>query len=386
MKMGCNMRYALYPQRVFVSDGIKENHYVVVNDGKVEAVTDTLPTDCEILSLEGKTLLPGFIDIHIHGRAGSDVMDATPEALQTISDALLQTGVVAWVGTTVTAPWSSIVYSLDAIKTWLEQSQQCGAELLGSFLEGPYFTEAHRGSHPTAYLKSPTIQELEELYQVADHSLLRVAIAPEADGAMEAIQWLQSKNIKTSVAHTDSTFEQVTLAYQLGADCGVHLFNGMRGLHHREPGCTGAVLYHDMLAELIADGIHVHPVMMQLAYRMKGYQNIALITDCMRAGGLDDGDYQLGSQTITVTNGEARTKCGSLAGSTCSLDQALRNMIQLSGVPEWEAVQMATSVPAKYLDIDQRLGSIASGMDASFTVVNQDFEVQNTMMKGKWVY
>ncbi|MGF1805321.1 N-acetylglucosamine-6-phosphate deacetylase [Aliivibrio sifiae] len=380
------MRYALYPQRVFVSDGIKENHYVVVNDGKVEAVTDTLPTDCEILSLEGKTLLPGFIDIHIHGRAGSDVMDATPEALQTISDALLQTGVVAWVGTTVTAPWSSIVYSLDAIKTWLEQSQQCGAELLGSFLEGPYFTEAHRGSHPTAYLKSPTIQELEELYQVADHSLLRVAIAPEADGAMEAIQWLQSKNIKTSVAHTDSTFEQVTLAYQLGADCGVHLFNGMRGLHHREPGCTGAVLYHDMLAELIADGIHVHPVMMQLAYRMKGYQNIALITDCMRAGGLDDGDYQLGAQTITVTNGEARTKCGSLAGSTCSLDQALRNMIQLSGVPEWEAVQMATSVPAKYLDIDQRLGSIASGMDASFTVVNQDFEVQNTMMKGKWVY
>ncbi|MGR6838708.1 N-acetylglucosamine-6-phosphate deacetylase [Aliivibrio wodanis] len=380
------MRYALYPQRVFVSDGIKENHYVVVNDGKVEAVTDTLPTDCEILSLEGKTLLPGFIDIHIHGRAGSDVMDATPEALQTISDALLQTGVVAWVGTTVTAPWSSIVYSLDAIKTWLEQSQQCGSELLGSFLEGPYFTEAHRGSHPTAYLKSPTIQELEELYQVADHSLLRVAIAPEADGAMEAIQWLQSKNIKTSVAHTDSTFEQVTQAHQLGADCGVHLFNGMRGLHHREPGCTGAILYHDMLAELIADGIHVHPVMMQLAYRMKGYQNIALITDCMRAGGLDDGDYQLGAQTITVTNGEARTKCGSLAGSTCSLDQALRNMIQLSGVPEWEAVQMATSVPAKYLEIDQRLGSIASGMDASFTVVNQDFEVQNTMMKGKWVY
>ena len=380
------MRYALYPQRVFVSDGIKENHYVVVNDGKVEAVTDTLPTDCEILSLEGKTLLPGFIDIHIHGRAGSDVMDATPEALQTISDALLQTGVVAWVGTTVTAPWSSIVYSLDAIKTWLEQSQQCGAELLGSFLEGPYFTEAHRGSHPTAYLKSPTIQELEELYQVADHSLLRVAIAPEADGAMEAIQWLQSKNIKTSVAHTDSTFEQVTQAHQLGADCGVHLFNGMRGLHHREPGCTGAILYHDMLAELIADGVHVHPVMMQLAYRMKGYQNIALITDCMRAGGLDDGDYQLGAQTITVTNGEARTKCGSLAGSTCSLDQALRNMIQLSGVPEWEAVQMATSVPAKYLEIDQRLGSIASGMDASFTVVNQDFEVQNTMMKGKWVY
>ncbi|RYU68180.1 N-acetylglucosamine-6-phosphate deacetylase [Aliivibrio finisterrensis] len=380
------MRHALYPQRVFVADGIKENHYVIVNDGKVEAITEYEPKDCEILLLKGKTLLPGFIDIHIHGRAGSDVMDGTPEALQTISDALLQTGVIAWVGTTVTAPWDSIVGAIEAVESWIQGSQECGAELLGSFLEGPYFTETHKGSHPSAYLKSPTQQELEELHLVGGSSLLRVAVAPEADGAMEAIKWLHDRQIKTSIAHTDATFEQVTQAYQLGADCGVHLFNGMRGLHHREPGCTGAVLYHDMLAELIADGIHVHPVMMQLAYRMKGYQNIALITDCMRAGGLDDGDYQLGAQTITVTNGEARTRCGSLAGSTCSLDQALRNMIQLSGVPEWEAVQMATSVPAKYLEIDQRLGSIAAGMDASFTVVNQDFEVQNTMMKGKWVY
>ncbi len=384
--MGCNMRYALYPQRVFVADGIKEHHYVIVNDGKIEAITACEPADCEILPLEGKTLLPGFIDIHIHGRAGADVMDATPEALQTISDALLQTGVVAWVGTTVTAPWDSIVSSIDTVKTWLDKPQQCGAELLGSFLEGPYFTEVHRGSHPTAYLKSPSIRELEELYDVAAHSLLRVAIAPEADGAMEAIQWLQSQNIKISVAHTDSTFDQVTQAHQLGADCGVHLFNGMRGLHHREPGCTGAVLYHDMLAELIADSVHVHPVMMQLAYRMKGYQQIALITDCMRAGGLEDGEYQLGAQTITVAKGEARTKCGSLAGSTCSLDSALRNMIQLSEVPEWEAVQMATSVPAKYLGIDDRLGSIAPEMEASFVVVNQDFAVQNTMIKGKWVY
>ncbi|MGF1904191.1 N-acetylglucosamine-6-phosphate deacetylase [Aliivibrio salmonicida] len=380
------MRYALHPQRVFTLEGIKENHFIVIHEGKVESVTESEPKDCEIVQLKGQTLLPGFIDIHIHGRAGADIMDATPEAFQTISDALLETGVVGWVGTTVTAPWDSIVSAINAVESWVEQPQQCGAELLGSFLEGPYFTETHKGSHPTAYLKSPSLHELEELHCVGTHSLLRVAIAPEADGAMEAIQWLQSKKIKTSVAHTDSTFEQVTQAHQLGADCGVHLFNGMRGLHHREPGCTGAILYHDMLAELIADGVHVHPVMMQLAYRMKGYQQIVLITDCMRAGGLEDGEYQLGAQAITVTNGEARTKCGSLAGSTCSLDQALRNMITLSGVPEWEAVQMATSVPAKYLDINDRLGDISTGMDASFAVVNQNFEIQNTMIKGKWVY
>ncbi|MGL5148344.1 MAG: amidohydrolase family protein, partial [Plesiomonas shigelloides] len=169
-------------------------------------------------------------------------------------------------------------------------------------------------------------------------------------------------------------------------DCGVHLFNGMRGLHHREPGCCGALLYHQILCELIADGVHVHPVMMQLAYRMNGYQNIALITDCMRAGGLPDGDYVLGAQTVSVSHGEARTRDGSLAGSTCSLDHAVRNMIFSVGIDEWEAVQMATAVPARYLNIDDQLGDIAIGKAASFAVVDHDFHLQQTMLDGEWVF
>lgn len=194
------------------------------------------------------------------------------------------------------------------------------------------------------YLKAPTISELETLLESAGDSLLRVAVAPEAQGSIEAIDWLVNRGIKPSVAHTAATYEQTSDAFLHGADCGVHLYNGMTGLHHREPGCCGAVLYHDVLAELIADGIHVHPVMMQLAYRMKGYQQLALITDCMRAG-LPDGDYTLGAQTVSVTQGQAKTADGSLAGSTCSLDSALRNMVQLAHVPEWEAVQMATAIP-----------------------------------------
>ncbi len=163
---------------------------------------------------------------------------------------------------------------------------------------------------PVKYLKAPTICELETLLDSAGGSLLRVAVAPEAEGAMNAIDWLVSRGIKPSVAHTAATYEQASRAFSHGADCGVHLYNGMTGLHHREPGCCGAVLYHSVLAELIADGIHVHPVMMQLAYRMKGYQQIALITDCMRAGGLADGDYTLGAQTVTVTNGQAKLPMG----------------------------------------------------------------------------
>ncbi|WP_373455794.1 N-acetylglucosamine-6-phosphate deacetylase [Photobacterium leiognathi] len=378
------MRFALHPQRIFMPTGIAYNQYVIVNDGKIEAITETKPLDCDVTELEGQTLVPGFIDIHIHGRAGADVMDATPQALQTIADALPKTGVVAWVGTTVTAPWQDIIYALQQVREFCQQPKQVGAKLLGSFLEGPYFTEAYRGSHPTQYLQAPSIAALAELKEVAGDSLIRVALAPEYQGSDEAIQWLTAEGIKTSIAHTSANFEQVTTAHQHGADCGVHLFNGMSGLHHREPGCAGAVLFHDMLAELIADGIHVHPVMMQLAYRMKGYQQLALITDCMRAGGLSDGKYQLGAQMITVTNGEARTDDGSLAGSTCSLDQALRNMIMLAGVPEWEAVQMATSVPAKYVGVDDKLGFIKPGYNASFALLDPQFQIQATLIDGQW--
>nr|WP_318504772.1 N-acetylglucosamine-6-phosphate deacetylase [Photobacterium leiognathi] len=378
------MRFALHPQRIFTPTGIAYNQYVIVNDGKIEAITETKPLDCDVTELEGQTLVPGFIDIHIHGRAGADVMDATPQALQTIADALPKTGVVAWVGTTVTAPWQDIINALQQVREFCQQPKQVGAKLLGSFLEGPYFTEAYRGSHPTQYLQAPSIAALAELKEVAGDSLIRVALAPEYQGSDEAIQWLTVQGIKTSIAHTSANFEQVTTAHQHGADCGVHLFNGMSGLHHREPGCAGAVLFHDMLAELIADGIHVHPVMMQLAYRMKGYQQLALITDCMRAGGLSDGKYQLGAQIITVTNGEARTDDGSLAGSTCSLDQALRNMIMLAGVPEWEAVQMATSVPAKYVGIDDKLGFIKPGYNASFALLDPQFQIQATLIDGQW--
>lgn len=380
------MSYALIADQVFTATGIEDNLVVVVEDGKITAISKDIPTDCDLIRLKGFSLLPGFVDIHIHGRHGADVMDATPQALQDIADALPETGVTAWVGTTVTAPWQSILDSLAVVRSFTDKEQTQGALLLGCFLEGPYFTEAHRGSHPPAYLKSPTIPELKELKDVAGSSLIRAAIAPEGKGAMEAIRWLSENGIKTSVAHTDATFEQVTEAFHLGADCGVHLFNGMSGLHHRQPGCCGAVLYHDMLAELIADGIHVHPVMMQLAYRMKGYQGIALITDCMRAGGLPDGDYQLGAQVITVTNGEARSPCGSLAGSTCSLDQALRNMVFKSEVPRWEAVQMASSVPAKYLGLEHRMGSIAVGLEANFTIMNNDLQVQGTIINGQWAY
>lgn len=380
------MRFALLADKVFTPQGVELDRAVIVNGGKIESVTKTVPSDCEVIRLEGQSLMAGFVDIHIHGRAGCDVMDATPQALQTISDALPETGVVAWCGTTVTAPMDEIQAALRGVKSFMQQEKQSGAELVGSFLEGPYFTEPFRGSHPTRFLKAATLDELEQLKAMAGDSLLRVALAPEYEGSMAVIDWLVAQGIKVSVAHTSATFEQVTEAHQHGADCGVHLFNGMLGLHHREPGCSGAVLYHDMLAEIIADGVHVNPVMMNLAYRIKGHEKIALITDCMRAGGMPDGDYVLGAQTVTVTDGNAVTEDGSLAGSTCSLDKALRTMVFDAGVPLWEAVQMSTLVPARYLGLDHRLGSIAAGFDASLVVMDDQLRVHRTLIQGQWAF
>ncbi|MHA3313104.1 N-acetylglucosamine-6-phosphate deacetylase [Yersinia pseudotuberculosis] len=384
------MRTAYLADRTFTPQGIETGVAVIVEQGEIVAVTRELPADAEIVHLTGKTLIPGLIDIHIHGRQGADVMDASAEALRTIARALPQTGVVAWVGTTVSAPIQDIFAALAQVRDFIADPDNARdtrtATLLGSFLEGPYFTAPFRGSHPEKYLTTPTPQELEQLRHSAGNTLLRAAIAPESPEALAAIRWLVNHGIKTSVAHTAANFEQVTAAYQQGADCGVHLYNGMSGLHHREPGCCGAVLYHDMLAELIADGIHVHPVMMNLAYRMKGYRRIALITDCMRAGGLGEGRYLLGAQHITVRQGEARTDDGSLAGSTCSLDQALRNMIQHAQVPEWEAVRMASAVPAAYLGLASTLGSIQMGAQASMVVMESDFTVAATLIKGEWAY
>ncbi|MGL4194997.1 MAG: N-acetylglucosamine-6-phosphate deacetylase [Edwardsiella piscicida] len=380
------MLTAYLADSVFTPRGIERDVAVLVADGVITGVGQPIPPGTRMVRLPGHSLWPGLIDIHIHGRAGADVMDATPQALQTIADALPQTGVVAWVGTTVSAPQQDVCRALRQVGAFIAAGQAQGARLLGSFLEGPHFTAPFRGSHPEAFLSAPEGAALEALWLASEGTLLRVALAPESTAAMQAIAWWRARGVKVGVAHTAASFAQVNEAHALGADCGVHLYNGMSGLHHREPGCCGAVLYLDMLAELIADGIHVNPVMLNLAYRMKGYRHIALITDCMRAGGLGEGRYRLGAQEITVRHGEARTDDGSLAGSTCSLDQAVRNMVTLAGVPVWEAVQMASAVPAAYLGLQDRLGAIRPGAAASFTAVDPAMTVAETYINGECAY
>lgn len=379
-----NSPYALTAAQVFTPQGIVTNAYVYIRDGHIDSVSTKLKPEYTVVDLGEHKLLPGLIDMHIHGRSGADVMDGTPEALTTIAVDLAKTGVVGFLGTTVTAPWPRILAAVSNIRQTINCGIAGGAELLGTYVEGPFFTPTHKGAHPEHLFLPPTPERLAELLEVAGDSLKVVALAPETAGAVEATRQLVANGVQVAMGHTDATWEQVEACIGAGATIGVHLHNGMRGLHHREPGCVGAMLANDRVStEIIADGVHVHPAVLRLSWRCKGTDQSLLISDCMRAGGLANGCYQLGELPVTVVNAVARTECGSLAGSTLSLNQAIRNMIELAGIPELDAVKMASEVPARVLGLDQRLGAIAPGMSASLTAVDKDFNVLLTLINGQ---
>lgn len=380
-------QYALKAAQVFTPEGILDNAFVHISNGRIDSVSDSLKADYTLVDLGNHKLMPGLIDMHIHGQSGADTMDASEEALATIARDLPKTGVVGFLGTTVTAPWQKILAALANVKSTMAVGIEGGSEILGTYVEGPFFTPRHKGAHPEQFFLAPSQERIADLLEVAGDSLKVVALAPETEGAVEATKQLVASGVRVAMGHTDATYDQVEDCIEAGATIGVHLYNGMSGLHHREPGCVGAMLASDsVIAEMIADGVHVHPAVLKLSWKCKGTERSALITDCMCAGGLPDGTYQLGELPVQVKNGVARTECGSLAGSTLSLNMAIRNMTRLAEVPEWDAVRMASEVPARILGVNDRMGSIAAGMEASLTVMDDDFNVLLTLVKGQQVF
>ena len=383
--------FALKASQVFTPEGIQSNAYVHVSQGRIDSISETLRPGYITVDLGNCKLMPGLIDMHIHGQSGADTMDATPEALEVISRDISRTGVVGFLATTVTAPWQKILTALSNVKNVMESHKEqksiFGAEILGSYVEGPFFTPKNKGAHPESFFLPPSEAYVEDLLNIAGESLKVVALAPETEGAIEATRALTKSGVLVAMGHTDATWEQVEACVEAGASIGIHLYNGMRGLHHREPGCVGAMLSNDdVVTEMIADGVHMHPAVLKLSWKCKGTDRSVLITDGMCASGLPDGIYQLGELPVTVKDGVARTDCGSLAGSTLSLNRAIKNMIQLAGIPELDAVRMASEIPARTLGVGDRLGAIASGMEASLTVMDNDFNVLLTLIRGQQVF
>ncbi|MDQ0269050.1 N-acetylglucosamine-6-phosphate deacetylase [Cytobacillus purgationiresistens] len=362
-----------------------EDHIIVQAGGMIDLpALDAAKT--KVIDLEPDYFISaGFIDMHIHGAGGADVMDATEEALNTIAQMLPKEGTTSFLATTMTQEHHKIESAL--INSSAFNSPPGQAEILGVHLEGPFINQNKAGAQPREYMVEPNIQLFKKWQAAADNQIKVVTYAPEIDIDMAFTRYLAARGVIASIGHSDAQFSEVCSAVDAGATNVTHLFNGMRGMHHREAGVAGAaLLIEELTAEIIADGIHVTPEMVQLVYKTKGMDQILLITDSMRAKYLREGEYDLGGQRVTVKNKKAQLADGTLAGSILKMNEAVKNIIAFAGADALEAIQSASMNPAKNLGIYDRKGSIASGKDADLVVLDKHLNVVMTICRGEIGY
>jgi N-acetylglucosamine-6-phosphate deacetylase len=328
--------------------------------------------------------IPGFIDIHIHGVDGADTMDGTIAGLETMAKALPAEGTTSFLATTMTQSVAAIEKALINASEYKDSQPQMGsAELLGIHVEGPFVNPKMAGAQPVQHIIDPDLSLLKNWQELAGNQIKLVTLAPEQPGGLEMIEYLAANGIVASVGHSDATFAEVNQAIGAGVNHVTHLFNQMKGLHHREPGVVGAAfLKEELKAELIVDGVHVHPEMVRLAYQLKRSEGLILITDSMRAKGLKDGQYDLGGQEVFVKDGKALLEDGTLAGSILKMGQAVKNMMDYTGCALEDVIVMASVNPAKQLNVYESKGSIAVGKDADIVILDENLDVYMSICRG----
>ena len=350
--------------------------YIGVDDGKIDNIID----------ING-IVVPGFIDEHIHGAGGADAMDATEEALQTISEYLAMEGTTAFLATTMTQSKENISKALANVKAVKLKGKYKGAEVLGVHLEGPFISPKHVGAQPLEYVAKPDSHTFDEYNELSGGNIKIVTLAPEVDGGEEFISHLKSIGVVASIGHTGAKFADVENAVRAGASNVTHTYNAQTPLHHREAGVVGAAMLFDELnCEMICDTIHVSVPAIKIFVKNKPHDKFTLITDAMRAKGMPDGLSELGGQQVFVKNGEARLSDGTLAGSVLRMNIAVKNLVEKVGVSFTDAIDFATANPAKNLGIYNERGSIEIGKRADFTVLDNCFNVLLTVRGGEIIY
>lgn len=337
---------------------------------------------------ENYHLVPGFIDMHIHGANGSDVMDGDLTALINMSETLAQEGTTGFLATTMTASVGEIEKALRNIADFVKiQNDVLGAKILGVHLEGPFLSPEKVGAQRADQILPPKKAYIQNWQSICDNNIKLVTLAPELPGSLPFIQYLVENNIIAAIGHTDATYEESNAAIAAGCTHATHLFNAMRGLHQREPGVvTAALLSPDIFAELILDGNHLHSAVVKLAFKLKGVEKIVLVTDSMRAKCLEDGTYDLGGQAVIVNKNRATLKNGTLAGSVLKMHSAFQNLLEFTGCSMNDAIKMTSANPAKALGIFSKTGSIAVNKAADLVVLDDKLNVVFTMREGKNIF
>jgi N-acetylglucosamine-6-phosphate deacetylase len=328
---------------------------------------------------------PGFIDLHVHGARGRDLMDGTLESLQTVAETLASHGTTSFLATTLSAPDSDTETAITGFANH-HAKVNAGARPLGLHLEGPFLNPDRKGTHNANYLRLPDIHAFRRYVTLSRNNVLKMTIAPELEQAIALIREASGLGIQISIGHTDATEEVARAAVEAGAAQATHVFNAMRPMHQREPGILGFVLTDGrVFAEVIADGVHVHPTMLRLLLRLKGVDRTILITDGLSAVDMPEGRYPLGDKTVVVERGACRDADGVLAGSILTLDVAVRNLVNWLDVPLHEALTAASATPARSMGLDRK-GIIAAGADADLVFLDQHLRVVKTMVGGRVVY
>lgn len=344
-----------------------------------------------VIDAERQWLVPGFIDMHVHGGGGAEVMDGTPEAIRTVARFHASHGTTAWLPTTLTGPLASIERSLSAVAEAqaAEAKERSGALILGVHLEGPFISPKHPGAQDPMYIMDPESATVERLLQAVPGLVRKITMAPERPGALDVIRALRRRGILVSIGHTDASAEETRAAIAAGATHATHLFNAMAGIHHRRPGTAGTCLVSDeVVCELICDGLHVDFDVVQLVLRVKGYDRVALITDAIGPTGCAPGRYRLGTLDILVDEQRSvlASDHGTLAGSVLTMERAVANVIRKAKASVCDAVAMASTIPARELGLAETKGRIAPGYDADLVLLDEAWTVTRTWIGGREIY
>ena len=387
-------RLAIVGGKVVTPSAVIENGIVLCEDGKITFVgsgKEAAPeSGSQIVDAAGGVVMPGFIDTHFHGSGGDDVMANGAEGIRRISRALMKFGTTGFLATTIAAQHSELMKTVEdtiAAETADAQTPE-GAEILGLHIEGPYINLKFKGAQPVEGIRDPNFDECRELLSAAAGRIKIMTMAPELPGGMELIRFLKSNGVEASLGHSEADYDTALAAIDAGATRATHLYNAMSGVHHRKPGLASAVLNEPGIqAELICDGVHVHPQMARLAWRTKGRDGITLITDATAAQGVGDGIFTLGDFQIQVRGPLCTLTDGvTIAGSVLTMNAAVGNAMEFTGMSLMDAAYTSSLAPAKVCGVADRKGSIEAGKDADLAILKPDFSVSHTIRAGVIAY
>ena len=372
------MRTTLTAKWLWDGSNLLENPEITIEDGRIASIVGRGPGDARgKLDFPQATLAPAFVDVHIHGAAGHDLMEATPEALQAVGGFLATRGTGSYLATTVTAPLDTTLRALEGLARQIAnpellESGKASAKPVGIHLEGPFLSPKKCGVQPVEHMLAPDIGVFDRLFEAAEGRVRLMTLAPEMPGAVELTRHATGRGVRVSLGHSNATAAETRAAIEAGATSATHTFNAMRALDHREPGILGVVLTTgSVYAELICDGIHTAPELVRLWFSAKGPERGILVTDAMSATGMPDGEYTLGGFQVHVADGRAMAR-GVLAGSVLTLDRALKNFVEFTGAPIEQALRLLTTNPAAMTGLGNGAGQVVVGGPADLVAVNDE--------------